>query len=232
MHYVNDYSPQFHPRSGNYNKTISEGVLIGTFVVDVNATDKDNGTQGHVYYSLPSGNIGNSFKIDNISGRITTRTKLDRETTAIYNLCVRASDGAVPDKVRFSDGIVIINVLDVNDNSPDFIQNPFVSQVSEIAVIDDVIVRAKAVDADTGSNAKLRYSLTSGNVDGYFQIRSNTGDIVVRKSLDLESVRPPPIKHVLGRGIGSSHRSRKIVTYGADPDISLLVHNCKDHFHL
>jgi cadherin EGF LAG seven-pass G-type receptor 1 len=45
------------------------------------------------------------------------------------------------------------------------------------------------VDADSGPNAVLRYSLIGGNNQGHFAIDSLTGDVAVVQPLDYEIVR-------------------------------------------
>lgn len=55
-----------------------------------------------------------------------------------------------------------------------------------------------AVDPDAGLNAVLRFSITSGNNDGYFDIKPTTGEIVVNRSLDLEGSAPPAFNYSLG----------------------------------
>ena len=201
MHYVNDYSPVFSPSSGNYIVNISESVSIGYSVINIKASDNDKGSQGYVYYALNGGNTDNSFTIDRTSGAITTARKLDRETTAAYDLIVKAYDGAVQEKVRFTVGHVIVNITDINDNVPQFTKKEFTSSVKETAGINDVILRVKALDSDAGSNAELKFSITSGNDDGYFDIVPATGDIIVKKSLDLEGVAPPALNYSLGKRI-------------------------------
>ena len=47
----------------------------------------------------------------------------------------------------------------------------------------------RAVDADSGPNAVLRYSLIGGNNQGHFAIDSLTGDVTVVQPLDYEIVR-------------------------------------------
>ena len=198
VHYVNDFAPVFAPSSGNYTVSISEAVSIGSFVIMIYATDKDEGSQGQVFYALSDGNIGNSFKINQTSGEITTAGKLDRERSATFTIIIRAYDGAVQEKVRSTEGHVFVEILDVNDNAPRFTQNPFLVNVNETAGLHDVIIQAKALDPDAGSNSELRYSIASGNGDGYFDITATTGEIVVKKTLDLESATPPSLKHSLG----------------------------------
>lgn len=197
MHYVNDYSPVFN--RVNYSATINEGVAMGYQVINIHATDNDTGSQGDVFYALNGGNIGSSFNINRTSGAITTAGKIDRETTAVYDLIVKAFDGAVEEKVRFTEEHVIVYILDLNDNAPKFTKDSFTSFVKETADINDVILRVGALDRDAGENAALRFSIMSGNSDGYFDISAATGDIFVNRSLDLEGSAPPLLNYNLGK---------------------------------
>lgn len=61
-------------------------------MVQVAATDSDQGDFGSITYSIVDGPNG-KFYIDNITGWINTTSELDRETTDNYVLIVRAADG-------------------------------------------------------------------------------------------------------------------------------------------
>ena len=93
----------------------------------------------------------------------------------------------------------MVYILDLNDNAPQFIENGFNSFVKETAGINDVILRVGALDRDAGENAVLRFSIISGNSDGYFDINPATGDIFVNRSLDLEGSAPPLLNYSLGK---------------------------------
>lgn len=130
---------------------------------------------------------------------MTTAKKLDRETTASYHLVVKAFDGAVQEKIRFTLGQVLVKIDDMNDNAPQFTKKKLTSSVNETADLDDVVLRVWALDRDAGMNSDLSFSITSGNTDGYFDIIPSTGDIVVKKSLDLEGQSPPSLNYSLGK---------------------------------
>ena len=163
---------------------------------------------------------------------MTTAKKLDRETTASYRLVVKAFDGAVQEKIRFTLGHVLVKIEDINDNTPQFTKEEFTSSVNETADLDDVVLRVWALDRDAGMNSELRFSITSGNTDGYFDIIPNTGDIVVKKSLDLEGQSPPSLRYSLGKLLLSFLLLQ--ATRGArNPNLQVVIthasHVCSQH---
>lgn len=187
----------FDPQNGLYNATISEDASIGLSVTMVTATDQDSGSQGDVSYSIVAGNTGNKFAIDTTLGNISTIGELDRETTAVFTLTVRASDGAVPEKVRYADGTVEVVISDVNDNAPSFNTSSIVTTAPENASIGDVIITLQAYDPDEGLNSEVRYSIKSGNDVGLFTLNSTTGELQVNASYDLDQEPRPNFNHYL-----------------------------------
>lgn len=65
----NDNYPQFSTLE--YAHTIKENVVVGTFVLQVSASDIDEGENAHITYSLGNDTDG-LFQVDSQSGNITT----------------------------------------------------------------------------------------------------------------------------------------------------------------
>ncbi|KAG9335344.1 hypothetical protein JZ751_005346 [Albula glossodonta] len=103
-----------------YSVTLEENVKIGSVVIKVNATDRDQGANGDVEYTFGR-NLNrkalDTFSLDRVSGEIRVKGQVDFEDTEVYELDVQASDkGQHPMTVDCS---VIIKIRDVNDNSPE-----------------------------------------------------------------------------------------------------------------
>lgn len=65
----NDNYPQFSALE--YAHTIKENFVVGTFVLQVSASDIDEGENAHITYSLGNDTDG-LFQVDSQSGNITT----------------------------------------------------------------------------------------------------------------------------------------------------------------
>uniref|UniRef100_A0A8C8FMF7 Cadherin domain-containing protein n=1 Tax=Oncorhynchus tshawytscha TaxID=74940 RepID=A0A8C8FMF7_ONCTS len=84
---------------------------------------------------------------------------------------------------RYRDLPLIINILDVNDNTP-----VIESQVGyNVSISENVgggtsVLRVVATDRDIGPNAMLFYYITSGNKDLTFRMDRMTGEMVTRPS--------------------------------------------------
>ncbi|RXM30515.1 Protocadherin-16 [Acipenser ruthenus] len=168
---VNDNNPMF--KEGAYTIDISEDAPIGTLVLDITATDADDGTNGMVLYYLSNESLG-MFNVNQETGKITTADLLDREKRAAYSFLVNAVDSS-PAKPRNASARVTVNIKDVNDNSPFFIQDPLIINISSSVSINQVVATMRAEDKDFGANASIFYrfaSLVAG-----FSINSFTGEI-------------------------------------------------------
>ncbi len=178
----NDNRPIF--TKSLYTASISEGTPVGSHVVRVHATDADHGLNGDVFYSFQ--NPEEFFRIDGTTGQITNTKLLDRESVSSYTLKVVASDMS-PDGRLNSSSTVIVEILDENDNAPEFAHSePFIS-ISETVGIGKELMQFQATDPDgPGMNSLVSLSITGGNKGDVFRLDPKTGALYLNKALDFE----------------------------------------------
>ncbi|XP_046358556.2 protocadherin Fat 4-like [Haliotis rufescens] len=178
---VNDNLPVFNPSS--YTTNVDENTAIGTTVTTVTATDADDLGFGTITYSIESGNTDTVFSIAAGVITVTDNTGLDFETTQLFTLTVRATDGGG----LTSDVIVSIGVNPINENSPTFTPASSTEIVPENSVLGHVVIDLDATDTDSGLDGQVTYSIISGSL-GKFVVDSSTGIVRVSDVLDAESV--------------------------------------------
>ncbi|XP_050394981.1 cadherin-23 isoform X6 [Patella vulgata] len=176
----NDNAPVFKP-SSTYVVNISEGQDIESEALRVEAVDPDKNQQ--VTYDLDT--IGDvNFKIDQQTGIIRIKKKLDRELEPSLTFVVVASDnGNTP---MISSATVSVSVLDINDNAPIFLPHPQIYSVGEDAPTGTEVGKVKATDPDDGAFGEVFYLLEGIDSDGTFDIDQDQGVITVSKELDRE----------------------------------------------
>ena len=184
---INDHTPTFD--KDLYKVEKYENIPVATTITTVRAIDRDSGNNREIRYSIIVPANPSTFKIDPVSGSISTLKVLDREVQANYQLVVQAKDQASFGKQRSSSTTIEIKVLDENDNFPQFINSPYTVNVSENLDITSrpVIAQVSATDADEGRNQEITYSITGGNLDDTFYIDPTTGQVSVQKPLDYET---------------------------------------------
>lgn len=181
----NDNAPQFSER--RYVAQVPEDTVPNVAVLQVTATDRDKGNNALVHYSIVSGNTRGHFYIDAQTGTLDVVTPLDYEITKEFTLRIRAQDGGRPPLSNIS-GLVTIQVLDVNDNAPIFVSTPFQATVLENVPVGYSVIHVQAIDADSGDNSRLVYTLLETGTSFPFAINNSTGWIVVASELDREVV--------------------------------------------
>ncbi|KAM4586024.1 protocadherin-18b isoform 2-T2 [Fundulus diaphanus] len=156
----NDNSPAFDEQA--YVINLLENSPLGTLIIDLNATDPDEGTNGKIVYSFSSHvspKILETFKINPENGHITLIKKVDYETTASYELDVQAQDlgpNSIPGLCK-----IVVKVVDVNDNKPEININLMtqgkeeVAYISEGAPVDTFIALVRVDDIDAGLNGEV-----------------------------------------------------------------------------
>ena len=179
---VNDNRPQF---PGPYNEDMYESESSGSTVVQVKATDADEGLNAEIKYRLVDGTDASAFKINENDGTITIVSKLDYETKTSYSFTVIAQDQGPGDSSGST--TVTVNVIDVNDNAPAFLGTPYVAVIKENAGTGTPVINVNATDSDSGPAGKVKYFIISGNIRNAFAIHEDTGLITVNTALDQET---------------------------------------------
>ncbi|XP_046839069.1 protocadherin Fat 4-like [Xenia sp. Carnegie-2017] len=188
----NDNTPYFNQTF--YNLSLVENVGIDFPLVQLHAFDKDNGLNAELVYTIVDGNNEKMFTI-NIDGLVLTRSSPNREKTSFYILNVSVSDSGDPKMFAYT--TLIVQILDENDNTPEFSMIVDKIQIKEgPSTINSTVVNNTAVDNDLGLNGTVEYTIADGNSEGKFHIDSHTGEISVAKELDFETVRLYSLKIV------------------------------------
>ncbi|XP_015835493.1 protocadherin beta-12 [Tribolium castaneum] len=124
---------------------------------------------------------------------LTLRRKLDKEgvegpSSVFVNLICERLHTLDP-------GFVIpvnIRVTDANDNSPVFINAPYVLNISEVTVVGTRVLQGvHAVDNDQqGPFSSVKYSVLPGPHSDYFEFENELeGTLVLKKPLDYETLK-------------------------------------------
>lgn len=93
-------------------------------------SDSDRG-EFSIKYVLSGEGAGDVFEIDEYSGEIRTLKKLDREEKAFYVLQAQAINRR-SNEPEEPESEFIIKVEDINDNVPQFQNEPYVSSIPEM----------------------------------------------------------------------------------------------------
>lgn len=183
---VNEFYPTFIQPVFHFD--VSESAEIGTKIGMVQATDKDAGEDGRVYYLLVGSSNDKGFSINTNTGVMFVSRNLDRETQNRVVLTVMAKNFGGIRGNDTDEAQVIISIQDGND-PPEFEDELYEAEVSEGAEIGTRVLTVKAIDTDVRpQNNQFSYSIIAGNSDQSFKIDPQTGQIETSRKLDRETV--------------------------------------------
>ena len=178
-------------RTCNQAFSVQEDIAINSYVGTVENSPSTGDLPFMELLSSPSGN-GNvdatqAFNLDVHTGRITTKSRLDREAAPNgYFFVVTTSNIPV---------LVTVHLLDVNDNSPSFNPSSKTLEFSESRPRGAKKSLGSVTDPDLGNNSTRICEIVSGNVGNAFaleQKKSGEHDIIldlkVNTQLDYELV--------------------------------------------
>ncbi|KAI4872497.1 hypothetical protein NFI96_021250 [Prochilodus magdalenae] len=213
---VNDETPTFFPRV--YNVSVLESVPRDFVVVRLNCSDNDAGLNAELSYFITGGNQDGKFSVGFRNGVVRTVVDLDRETQASYTLVIEAIDNGPAGDRKTGTATVYVEVLDVNDNRPIFLQNSYETTIVESVPRGTSILQVQATDADQGENGRVLYRILSGNSGGQFTIDLLSGLIIRgQRALDRETSSSHLLEvEAYNSDQGSMRSSVRVIVYVED----------------
>ncbi|XP_065131077.1 protocadherin gamma-C5-like isoform X5 [Paramisgurnus dabryanus] len=184
---VNDNAPVFDEPVKRVS--LLENSPPGTLVTKLNATDIDSGTNGKISYLFSKytpDRILKMFSVDSASGEIHVVGDVDYEEANVYDITVQARDGGSPAMEGSCN--IKLEIIDVNDNTPEVTLTSLTSPIREDAEIGTVIALISAVDLDSGDNGKVTLRVSPGLP---FKLNSAFGEhytLVIDGRLDRETI--------------------------------------------
>ncbi|XP_028315720.1 protocadherin beta-16-like [Gouania willdenowi] len=179
---ANDNAPVFTQQT--YKATVTENSPKGTIVATVTASDADHGSNSKITYSINNAvkNAKNMFEINKENGQISVIGNIDFEKSIQFQLNLRAFDeGGLTDSCK-----LIIEVQDVNDNTPEINIMSKSTVISEDAKINTVVTVINVEDLDSGENGNVRCFI-SENIPFVLKTTSNNFySLVTDSELDRE----------------------------------------------
>lgn len=188
----NDNFPEF--TKAVYEVSVPENVQMGAVIATVQAFDSDSGNYGTkgIRYTNMGGGIANLLNLNAVTGAISINSAggaaFDRELVAKHYLTVEARDDL--GKGNRNTVQLIINLQDVNDNAPKFLQSKYEAILIEnkLTFENPLLVEAKDVDLNGTRNSEVRYDIVDGEYRRNFTINPETGVIRPKYTMDFEAI--------------------------------------------
>jgi hypothetical protein len=196
---VNQHRPNFiMPALSNATVEIQENSALQNYLVlTVKAEDGDSGDNGKVSYHLKVNNENvqetDSFEINELSGELRLKKKLDRKRKSRFEIILVARDHGVPTNFEVLRFLTIL-LVDNNEGNPEFpdASNPYKFSIAENSERDIRIGKIQAFVYDSGredgKNHAIFYYILLGNENGAFYIDKTSGDVFTNRSLDRETI--------------------------------------------
>ena len=182
---------------------LHENIRAPANILDLTSVlNKDIKKQGDFSFEIIGSNHGGIFKIDQRTGYLQITESPNREQRETYLLNLKtylkppSSEREVPvffytlyvqdtekKKIAEDDLIVHVHIMDLNDNTPEFLtfENPVQVSVSSHLEAGALVAKMEAWDADKDKNAEIRYNVIhhTEETKRLMTINSITGDVTL-----------------------------------------------------
>lgn len=157
-----------------YNITLSEFSPPGTIVQAVKIKPESN----YVEYGLTPSTHSVFFRINSVTGVISTTQWFTQVSQSVFHLDVQEMDSELKAKVQ-------VVIQDENDHTPTFYQSSYEILVNESISVGTSILTVSAQDGDKGENGYITYSISSLQTLP-FRINQFSGVITTTEQLDFD----------------------------------------------
>ncbi|KAL4647772.1 protocadherin Fat 4-like [Arapaima gigas] len=171
---ANDHAPRF---SQIFLTEVSEDAPVGSTIIQVTSKDEDIGENAVIAYSIINPK-SLPFAVDKTTGCVVVIRSLDREAQSRYIIKVNANDSAWSVSTD-----VTVDVTDINDNRPVFLQSQYSATITETKAQQVFVMQVHATDADVGQNAQILYYIEPPSE--IFAVNTSTGDIVTKQPVSF-----------------------------------------------
>ena len=191
---VNDNEPQF--LNSPYSFAVDETVEVGdTLFASIGVRDLDTGLNGIVDITcdenlspeacevfeiktqaadLDSIRFPNSNKGSTYLGFVVLKKRLDYEERSSYEMVIRAKDRGLKQTLSSTTNI-LIDINDIQDQPPQFLNAPYTETVSENTAPGTKIFNINVRDGDTGKPRKIDLTIIGDNL-GFFALEDEKYD--------------------------------------------------------
>nr|XP_057919068.1 protocadherin alpha-3-like isoform X8 [Doryrhamphus excisus] len=182
----NDNPPVFS--KALYKVKITENASKGSTVITLNATDRDDGLNSEIQYSLRKKGqdlVLDLFEIDAKTGAVFIKGNIDYEENSAFEIHVQASDKGNPPLSTHCK--VLVEVEDVNDNAPVISVTSLLNTVMEDAEVGTAVALVSVLDKDGGRNGIVKAVIAN---DTPFKLDTNYKNyysLIVNGALDRET---------------------------------------------
>uniref|UniRef100_A0A672YM16 Cadherin domain-containing protein n=1 Tax=Sphaeramia orbicularis TaxID=375764 RepID=A0A672YM16_9TELE len=210
---MNDNHPQISIKS--FQSPVSEDIKLDTVIAVVSVSDKDSGDNGVVDLHIPD---HMPFKLRESSDNyyeLVVSEPLDREKVPEYDITFTVTDRGSP---PLSDNeTMTLELLDVNDNVPQFPQSFYTIRVMENNAPGALLSSLTAFDPDLHENQYLVYfilekEIANTSMSMLFSINPENGNLYALKTFDYE-IEKEFLFHIEARDSGSPPLSSNVTVH-------------------
>ncbi|XP_058264257.1 protocadherin alpha-C2-like isoform X4 [Hemibagrus wyckioides] len=230
---MNDNHPEISVRS--FSNPVKEDIAVGTVIAVISVSDKDSGENGQIDVHIPE-NLPFALKESSENYyELEVSEPLDREKVAEYDITFTVTDRGNP---PLSDNeTVTLELLDVNDNVPQFPQLFYTIQVMENNPPGALLSSLTAHDPDLHENQYLVYfiiekEIMNTSMSMLFSINPENGNLYALKTFDYE-IEKEFLFHIEARDSGvpalSSNLTVHIIIMDQNDNTPVIVSPWRAH---